>query len=125
MTDEQINIAIAERCGFTDIMWPTGFHQEMSDEKAKAAGGRWRFPIPDYCNDFFAIQEAAEKHLTLKEKGEFSHKLNLAVWPKNDKERNKFLTTLLWEQMFFYVLNAGPRQRAEAFLKAIGKWEES
>ena len=96
MTNEQINIAIAERCGV----------------------------IADYCNDFFVIQEAAENHLTLKEKGEFSHKLNLAVWPKNDKERNKFLTTLLWEQMFFYVLNANPRQRAEAFLKTIGKWEE-
>ena len=126
MTNEQINIAIAKHCGFTDIIWPTGFHQQMSDKKSKEAGGRWRFQIPDYCNDFNAIQEAAETHLTLKQKGEFSHKLNITVWPKNDTpERNKFLGTLTWEQMIFYILNATPRQRAVAFLKAIEKWDET
>jgi hypothetical protein len=57
MTNEQINVAIAEHCGFTDIMWPTGFHQKMSDEKSKQAGGRWRFQIPDYCNDLNAMHE--------------------------------------------------------------------
>ena len=115
MTDEQINIAIAEHCGFTDILWPTGFHQQMSDEKAKQAGGRWRFPIPDYCNDLNAMHEA-EKNMVLEP----------LYWVKLVE------VILGFEYLDFdphnefsclEVATASSQQRAQAFLKAIGKWE--
>ena len=106
MSDEQINIAIAEHCGFTDIMWPTGFHQKMSDEKSKQAGGRWRFQIPDYCNDLNAMREA-EETLTglLLDKYVDNCMAEVEYWPS-------------------HLLYLSARRRAEAFLQTIGKWEE-
>ena len=106
MSDEQINIAIAEHCGFTDIMWPTGFHQKMSDEKSKQAGGRWRFQIPDYCNDLNAMHEA-EKTL---------------AGPTIDKYVDNCMSEAEW--WFANALTLSARRRAEAFLQTIGKWEE-
>ena len=106
MTEEQINIAIAERCGFTDIMWPTGFHQQMSDEKSKQAGGRWRFQIPDYYNDLNAMHEAEN---LLDENGREDYWNEL--WNLTGGE--------------FELCHATCMQRAEAFLKTINKWEKS
>ncbi len=105
MTNEQINITIAEHCGFTDIMWPTGFHQQMSDEKSKQAGGRWRFQIPDYCNDLNAMHEVELKCILIDSilTDRYSHNLYDA------SDLPSFSSTA--------------RQRAEAFLKTIGKWE--
>lgn len=107
MTEEQINVAIAEHCGFTDIMWPTGFHQKMSDEKSKQAGGRWRFQIPDYCDDLNAMHEA-EKTFSAEQQSDY-----LA-----------YCTDMTggWYEL---LLMLPARQRAEAFLKTIGKWENS
>ena len=106
MTKDQINISIAEHCGFTDIMWPTGFHQKMSDEKSKQAGGRWRFQIPDYCNDLNAMREA-EETLTglLLDKYVDNCMAEVEYWPS-------------------HLLYLSARRRAEAFLQTIGKWEE-
>jgi len=107
MTKDQINISIAEHCGFTDIMWPTGFHQKMSDEKSKQAGGRWRFQIPDYCNDLNAMREA-EETLTglLLDKYVDNCMAEVEYWPS-------------------HLLYLSARRRAEAFLQTIGKWEEA
>jgi hypothetical protein len=103
MTDEEIkiNIAIAEACGFTDIMWPMGFHQQMSDEKSKQCGGRWRFAIPDYCNCLNAIHEA-EKYLMDES----------SVIYKEELEK----VSCIW--------HSTAKQKAIAFLKAKGKWKE-
>jgi hypothetical protein len=103
MSEEEINIAIAEQCGFTDIMWPTGFHQQMSDEKSKHSGGRWRFQIPNYCNDLNDMHEA-EKQLN-----------TVTQW----KTYKKHLLTIT------DPVCATASQRANAFLKTINKWEKS
>jgi hypothetical protein len=63
MTIQDKTIKLAEVAGFTDIMLPMGFHQQMSDEKSKECGGRWRFEIPKYFEDLNAVHEF-EKLLT-------------------------------------------------------------
>jgi hypothetical protein len=57
MNIEEKTIKLAEVAGFTDIMLPMGFHQQMSDEKSKECGGRWRFEIPKYFEDLNAVHE--------------------------------------------------------------------
>jgi hypothetical protein len=82
VTNEQINRAIAEACG-----WEA-----------------------DYCGDLNAMREA-EKGLgnRLREYGERLCEM-----------------TVVSEQDFpaCYIWHATARQRAEAFLRALGKWEE-
>lgn len=95
MTDEQINIAIAEACGWTvELSYMQSGIDVIRDGK--------RRPLPDCCNDLNAMHEA-EKLLI--------------------KNHN------LWTNYFYcigatIVLHATARQRAEAFLRTIGKWEE-
>ena len=79
MTDDQINAAIAEACGWRkEELW-------------------------DWCNDLNAMHDA--------EKLIYSH--------------NNMWTA------YYYAIGAGPfalhataRKKAEAFLKAVGKWEK-
>lgn len=108
MTNEQINRAIAETCG-----WKM---QDHPDCVAKKVG--WQMPekwilrpdgmlvfkhdIPNYCECLNAMHEA-EKTIV--------------------RNHN------LWTNYFYYVgatiaLHATSRQRAEAFLRTLGKWEE-
>jgi hypothetical protein len=95
MTNEQINAAIAEACGWTPdnrgLGWlsPHGYYA----------------PEPDYCSDLNAMHEA-EKVLT-DDQREVFYPRNLGAW-----------------QRPFNVIYATARQRAEAFLRTVGKWEE-
>ncbi len=106
MSDEQINAAIAKVCGWENVcqhpknpnVW-VGKHAHRLQE------------VPDYCGDLNAMHEA-EKVLT--------------------KDRNSYLTTLagLVEVDHLRGLDADwpwvcatARQRAEAFLRTLGKWE--
>jgi hypothetical protein len=87
MTNEQINIAIAEACGWEDAFY------DLLD-------------IPNYCNDLNAMHEA-EKVL-----GEV-HSIKSCEyddWLQSTTEHDQ-----KWR--------ATAAQRAEAFLKTIGKWE--
>ena len=111
MTDDEINIAIAEACGwrfsplahieskpFATMCWiaPNGADWQMQK-------------LPNYCHDLNAMHEA-EKTLgdRLTRYREF---LRLIVTddPTNRYNEPAFATT---------------RQRAEAFLRTLGKWEE-
>ena len=112
MTREKQRIAIATACGFTDIMLPTGFHQKMSDEKSKECGGSWRFQIPDYLTDLNAMHEA-EKVLT--EKG-------VNAWWTYVGFIHRHNPTPFGTET---AVHATAAQRAEAFLRALGLWEEA
>ena len=90
MTDQQINAAIAEACGW--IYFDGWQHPD----------GR-NFP-PDYTQDLNAMHEA-EELLKGKQFGAYGIALN-------DIEGS------LWG------IRATARQRAEAFLRTLGKWEE-
>ena len=76
MNIEEKTIKLAEVAGFTDIMLPMGFHQQMSDEKSKECGGRWRFEIPKYFEDLNAVHEL-EKALGFHENTSKGRKLTL------------------------------------------------
>jgi hypothetical protein len=85
MSDEQINIAIAELIN--------------RDNEG---------PFPNYCNDLNAMHEAEK-----------------ALNPMKASEYARMLTSIAWEseQPVFAPMTATARQRAEAFLRTLGKWE--
>jgi hypothetical protein len=112
MTDEQINIAIAEHCGFN------------LEEYRMEEGGINVAAIPDYCNDLNDMHDA-EKELYANECSMYFRILSkvhptfgiLPKWMDIDHEEEQ-----AWE--YFQLIHTTARQRAEAFLKTIGKWEE-
>jgi len=124
MTNEQINIAIAEACGLDVIQnphgskdrpeaWKTGF---FTPKAAKQRRISWPSSaivkvIPDYCNDLNAMHEA-EKVLPRQ-------LYHVDYWQKG---YGRFQTIV--SEMTVTPFSAAASQRAEAFLKTIGKWEE-
>jgi hypothetical protein len=117
MTNEQINIAIAEACGYE---WRVGiygncrglFHPDDNYLKEQPCldillpiSGDCAYRVPDYCNDLNAMH-GAEKILTRDQIEVFCDQL----LPKHHG---------IW-----WGIHTTSHQRAEAFLKTIGKWEE-
>jgi hypothetical protein len=120
MTNEQINIAIAELCGLDVIQnphgskdlpeaWKTGF---FTPKAAKQRRLSWPSSaivkvIPDYCKCLNAMHKAL---MTL-----------------NDGERFDFLWHLNDMGIvagYFEFIILPPEVLAEAFLRTLGKWEE-
>jgi hypothetical protein len=106
MTNEQINIAIFEICGWK---WEpeknSFFHPENGRLKPKYA--------PDYCKDLNAIQDAV---MTLPENKRILYGMYLASTCGHMTKK----TVGLW-----HISTATARHHAEAFLKTLGKWEET
>jgi hypothetical protein len=107
MTDDEINASIAESCGWTEV---NVTHRSGKAPNAEYVGSEF---IPNYCNDLNAMHEA-EKAFNWQQWNAYREELRTVVlgpirmvsdWCKAD-------------------LHATARQRAEAFLKTIGKWEE-
>ena len=116
MTDQEINMAIAEACGWT---WEEPFNKRKQKNILCSPFGSglgncvvWRGgqlggqEVPDYCHDLNAMHEA-----------------ETVVWTEG------------W-QAYAYIghiksmcgdeaIRATARQRAEAFLLTIGKWVEA
>ena len=90
MTDEQINIAIAEACGKTNI--------------------------GNYCNDLNVMHEA-EKTLNIDQ--QYSYGEMLRVVSENVGPRGGHFLPNGWG--CFSLAHLTARQRAEAFVTAIGK----
>ena len=98
MTDQQLNAAIAEACGWKEVR----VNGNAGIYKGFDNGAELRPDIPDYCSDLNAMHEAEK----------FIYKHN-NMW-----------------NAYYYAIGAGPfslhataRKKAEAFLRAIGKWE--
>jgi hypothetical protein len=136
MTNKQINIAIAESRGwfkFTQFTtypksWgrtPARYHNpiwsltsstDMTEDECTKYG--WHGDghisidhIPDYCNDLNAMHEA--------EKWMISNLRLLDFW-QFAEELKRIVPANLGDDSY---IHATARQRAEAFLKTIGKWE--
>lgn len=126
MTDEQINTAIAEACGWTQIeQHPPddtlyGQHPSCTDEVNKY----YEYPIPNYCNDLNAMHEAekvldrthswhGEEHHWNAEEAYMGHITDIIARDSGQKTSDD------WQ-----FLCATACQRAEAFLHTLGKWEE-
>jgi hypothetical protein len=107
MTNQQINIAIAKAGG-----WQYEFNEDHEDPK-----WYWIPPNdpdgdgepPDYCNDLNSMHEA-EKTLTKEQVRVYSDFL------ADSPHESCWASCTIWHQT--------SRQRAEAFLKTLGKWEE-
>ena len=103
MKNEQINIAIAEACGWKKVegeecFFDNGIEQIYIEN------------IPDYCNDLNAMHEA-EKILTGKQRTIYADQLCIIWTGLADR------AVPIW----FWITEATAQQRAEAFLKTIGK----
>jgi hypothetical protein len=99
MKPEQQRVKIAEACGW-----------EINKRKwlTKPPNDSWQYldTIPDYLNDLNAMHEA-EKVLTAEQRRSYVNCIfNL---PVSECESNTFATAA---------------QRAKAFLRTIGKWED-
>lgn len=114
MTDEQINAAIAEACGF--VGW-----EEFQLNKNGPKFRFWDYPknwegpsrepwVPKFCTDLNAMHEA-EKTLFPYYASVYSNKLAIATNAEYSDDTDYFCATA--------------RQRAEAFLRTLGKWEEA
>jgi hypothetical protein len=118
MTNEQINIAIAEVRGWTDCVFVESLKLTKglpppNNPPIYGAYENGMAQLPNYCNDLNVIHEA-EKVLNDEQWLEYREEL-----------RNVVLGGIrMVSQWCKADLHATARQRAEAFLKTIGKWEE-
>lgn len=108
VTDQEINIAIAEACGY--------YYGRTVDDPLF---GCWRTPsgkqtstgcVPDYCHDLnamHAVEAGMVGHQMIRYQAELS-----SLGTKNPH-------VSCWD-----IIHADSRQRAEAFLRTIGKWRD-
>lgn len=101
MTDDQINAAIAKACGWTDIIE----HPEFGLMGVAPETHGCRTAVEEYAHCLNAMAQA-EESLKGRQFGTYGIALN-------DVEGS------LWG------IRATARQRAEAFLRTLGKWEEA
>ena len=116
MTNEQINIAIAKACGWD--FDPIECAEWGSRQRwCKSPHGKivFRHGIPDYLNDLNAMHEA-EKVFAYEEAQQFEGELCGICGSENLHKEYP----LPFE---FAVAHATASQRAEAFLRTVGKWE--
>lgn len=121
MTPQEINIAIAESLGWKylkNIITPSrSFNgaQSMGDcwQRPDGDRGYGDYEPPNYCNDLNAMHEV-EKSITDPRKmlDYFNH---LARY--NDPDARSI-------QDSFNIITATALQRAEAYLRTIGKWND-
>ncbi len=113
MTPEEINKRIATACGWkTDkrsLGWldPQGCYSEM----------------PNYHGDLNAMHEAVMSLLTVEKCTEWRRQLQWIVAPATKPSRVRGIV-LMGEGEYHRWFNATAAQRAEAFLRTIGQWEE-
>lgn len=125
MTNKQINIAIAEACGWTDCGVLDDGRSFGLPTGVTSINGRYS-PIPDYCNDLNAMHEA-ERALNIDEEYDYGEELAAMIRrPENTLAGVSEDTVFPLNGWGFYsVAHATARQRAEAFLRTVGKWEEA
>ena len=122
MTDDQINTVIASLQGWTkinEVDRGRGVHPEFTNAKdylGRPMEDPPTWEIPDYCKDLNAMHEA-EKTLDYEQAEIFEDEL----YDLSKKDSEEMDYPLPWR---FACVHATARQRAEAFLKTIGKWKE-
>lgn len=133
MSPDAQRIAIAEKCGWTEIsedkFWCLNANYRVHNfcgqeplDPEKPDHSTYR-NIPDYLSDFNAMHEA-EKSLNIDQRCRYVEQIEQMVRePENiafgDRPTKKFKLNHFGR---FAVLNATAAQRAEALLRTIGKW---
>jgi hypothetical protein len=124
MTDKEINRAVAESVGWrlisvgcdglTDVAWlPPGALESIT--AFDACGSH----PPDYSNDLNAMHEVVSKLLDGEPRDCFLRELQIVTqtWEKVDNDED--------DDWLWHSVNATARQRAEAYLRTIGKWRDA
>jgi len=127
MTNYDINIAIAEHCGWRNIKeidyQPIGTDPYIDgpdqmwvgiDPESDSDSDEYEV-IPDYCNDLNLMHEAKA---ALKGDKRIGFIDNLCEVVKRDKNLSEGPYSTMVEAFYSTAI-----QQAEAFLKTIGKWE--
>ena len=110
MSPDAQRIAIAEACGWEPT--PEGhFHPDNPTGQIS----------PDYLNDLNAMHEAWLNVILPKPSLCLEYYLNLCTVVEIKKDGTHIFGVCLYDK----VTNATAAQRAEAFLRTIGKWEDS
>lgn len=113
MKEEEINKSIAEMCGWTECrLVAKVVLSTLRDPVAYGIppNGTYEIACLNYCADLNAMHEA-EKSLVQE-----------VEWVRYSVQLAK-VTNAEWSDDMDYVC-APARQRAEAFLRTLGKWEE-
>jgi hypothetical protein len=109
MNQEKQRIAIAEACGIVgpfDNRWIKEYEEEGGDSHGFTGFEKGELVfIPDYLHDLNAMHEAE----------------NVLMQADLIFEYGMHITT---DHHYEHLLRATAAQRAEAFLRTIGKWEE-
>lgn len=124
MTPQEINVAIAECCGWKkcerpgyDGFWmPEGY---IYDKSAYSLLKR-DYDLPNYAGDLNAMHKA-EKTLTQKEQERYWDELKDVIWLPVLAEYPDANRTSMNEKLTLLFSTA--LQRAEAFLKVKGLWK--
>ena len=114
MTDEQINAAIAEVCGWTECrLVAKVVLSVLRDPVAYGVPPNRTYEIacPNYCADLNAMHEAER---IIADKG-------VNAWWIYCGNIVRLMPSIFGNET---AVMATARQRAEAFLRTLGKWEE-
>ena len=128
MTPDEMQIAIAEKCGWTEIrvIWVGSGGGDTKTLCGLHPVTHKMMTVPDYLTDLNAMHEA-EKVLTHVQQCVFIDTLDAVIrLPENiafgDKPTKKFRLNHFGR---FAVANATAAQRAEAFLRTINKRDDT
>lgn len=128
MTAEQQNIAIAEACGWVDCEFHKPEPSDYTEPQPKPfARGRkrpkdlWQ-EIPNYVADLNAMHEVA-RTLDAPHRALFECLLVEIVTKKEFNMSTQPISTMHYVDALS-AIHATAAQRAETFLKTIGKWKE-
>lgn len=133
MTPEKQRIAIAEACGWrTDSeLVSFGWRPSLCAIPTYKYAPIDRVPLPDYLNDLNAMHEA-EEVLTEWQKEAYALVISELI-PEDDgfvktpyvPSANAYIGYIECPAgVTFKMIHATAAQRAEAFLRTIGKWED-
>ncbi len=117
MTDNEIRIAIAEACGWKWIASYHGYEWALKGPNGcivRCWDGERGFAnteLPDYPNDLNAMRDA-EGILNTQQQVHYGEILEAIT--KSHRH---------WKHVRFDLAHATARQRAEAFLRTLGKWK--
>jgi hypothetical protein len=101
MTPEQQRIAIAGACGWTDTQIIDGKYGQTD--------------VPDYLKDLNAMHKV-EKVLTVAQRITYANQIGVVL---SGGSVGRAIPN------WWFIHEATASQRAEAFLRTIGKWEEA
>jgi len=113
MSPEAQRIAIAEACGFFNVrMWSESCIASMG---INAKGEYWgSLGVPDYLNDLNAMHEAEE--------ATFCNSMLWDIFVERLCDVTEAVNVSMIDALII-TNRATAAQRAEAYLRAIGKWE--